>query len=254
MIKAFVLREFAVERKYRFGFAVKAAGALFQLALFFFIGRLVTGYSYFPFVFVGLVFSRFFQFWMNVFSENIRMEQYWGTADALFLAPRGPVSVVLASAAGKFLFLLAELALYALAGALVFGLRLPSVLSMVELLPFAALQCALFAGLGLAAASFVLYFKRGDPVGFLVISAFDLLSGVYFPVEYLPGPLKTVSAFLPTTLSLDAWRSILLRGTVPPFSSAAPQFYWALAAAAAGLACFVYSFRKVRLDGELGNY
>jgi ABC-2 type transport system permease protein len=254
MIKAFISREFAVEKKYRFGFVVKTAGILFQLAIFFFIGRMVTDYAYFPFVFIGLVFSRFFQFWMNVFSENIRMEQYWGTAETLFLSPSRPVNVALISASGKFLFLLFELALYAAAGAAVFHLHVPPPAVVAGMLPFIIIQSVLFAGLGLAAAAFVLYLKRGDPVGFLVTSAFDLLSGVYFPAEFLPRPLRTLSALLPTTVSLDAWRALLLGGAMPSASSASAQVLWALAAAAIGVLCFNFAFKKVRRDGELGSY
>jgi len=63
---------------------------LFQITIFYFLSRIIKGYDYFSFVLVGILFSRFFQFWIGVFSENIRMEQYWGTAENLFMSPSRP--------------------------------------------------------------------------------------------------------------------------------------------------------------------
>ncbi|MHB9154822.1 MAG: hypothetical protein ACYC5N_03905, partial [Endomicrobiales bacterium] len=164
LILAFLFRDIAVEKNYRFQLLVKASSILFQLAIFYFLSRFVEKPEYFAFVFVGLLFSRFFQFWLNVFNETIRQEQYWGTAEILFLSPKPHLQVTAAAAAGKFLFLLIELMLYLALGLFVFDVPLrfsPALLAVL------LLQSAAFAGLGLVAGSFIMYFKRGDPVNWL---------------------------------------------------------------------------------------
>jgi len=73
------------------------------------------------FVFVGLMFSAFFQFWLNVFAENIRQEQYWGTMERIFLCPRGPLSIITSSVSAKAVILLFEIAAMLLIGKIMFG-------------------------------------------------------------------------------------------------------------------------------------
>ena len=42
------------------------------------------------------------------------------------------------------------------------------------------------AGVGILSASFIIYFKRGDPINFLLSGATTFLGSVFFPVEQLP--------------------------------------------------------------------
>ncbi len=252
LLRAFIMRDYAIERSYRFHLLMKAADILFQLGLFFFLSRLVSIQDYFPFVLVGLMFSRFFGFWINVFTQNIRQEQYWGTAELLFLSPHGPLGILLASAAGKLALLLLELAVYVLLGRFLFGVTFSS--GTLLAVPLLFINSIAFAGIGLFAGSFILYFKRGDPANWLVTSSFDLLSGVYFPLSVLPSSLQTLAWFLPTTSALALWRASFLSQSVPSFSQLAVQGAWALALGAAGLFALQLSVTLARKKGDLGSY
>jgi ABC-2 type transport system permease protein len=248
---AFLFRDFAIERNYRFHLLIKAASAFFQFAIFYFLSRFLQQPDYFSFLFAGLLFSRFFQFWLNAFTENVRQEQYWGTAELIFLAPQPPLMVAFSSTAGKFALLVLELAVYALIGRFVFNAHF--LLSPAFVLLF-LIDAAAFAGLGLLAGSFILYFKRGDPVNWLVAGSFDLLSGVYFPLSVLPKGLRLFSAVLPTTVALDEWRNLLLSGNALSLKAAGVQAVWAVALIAAGTAAFRVAFQATRRKGELGSY
>jgi ABC-2 type transport system permease protein len=252
MVIAFFFKDLAMERSYRFHLSVKVLAVFFQLAIFYFLSRFMANSNYFPYVFCGLVFSRFFQFWLTIFSENMRQEQYWGTAEAIFLSPRSPLLMVLASASGKFFLLLLELAAYILAGIIIFGVALSP--HLFVLIPFAIVNGIAFAGLGLFSASFIIYLKRGDPVNWLVSSSFDLLSGVYFPAAVLPYGLRVISPFLPTTSALNTWRNILLSGAMPEPSQVLVQFVWAFVLSCCGVIAFQIAFAAVRRNGELGSY
>lgn len=241
-----------MERSYRFHFAVKSLAAFFQIAVFFFIGRLMGAPEYFPFVFVGLIFSRFVQFWLNIFAENIRQEQYWGTAEPVFLSPSSPLAVTLSSSAGKFLLLLLELAVYGVLGIVVFGIEIN--LRWLFLLPLLAATAFTFAGFGLLSGSFIMYFKRGDPVNWLLSVTFDLLSGVYFPVAILPRWLRSFADLLPTTSALNIWRSILLSSSAPRTVDIMLQIAWATVLWVVGVVCFRKAFELIRSKGELGSY
>ncbi|OGS19573.1 MAG: hypothetical protein A2219_04520 [Elusimicrobia bacterium RIFOXYA2_FULL_50_26] len=252
LLSAFLLRDIAIEKTYRFQLAVRLIDVIFQLSVFYFIGTLVSMRDYFPFVFVGLMFSRFFQFWLNVFSQNIRQEQFWGTAEALFLSPRHPLAVVAAGAMGKFLFLIGELALFLALARYVFGVRLSfSPLGFIMVLAVCGIM---FAGIGLVSGSIILYAKRGDPVNWFVSGSFDILSGVYFPVTVLPPAMARIANILPTTGALSTLRGILLEGNPPQLHDFYILSLWAAATCAAGYISFMLAYKKTRQKGELGTY
>ena len=48
----------------------------------------------------------------------------------------------------------------------------------------------------------------------MVVTGLALLGGVYFPLDVLPEPLRSLGNILPFTWGLDTIRSALLNGTV----------------------------------------
>ena len=60
-------------------------------------------------------------------------------------------------------------------------------------------------------AGIIIVTKVGDPITWAFTTLTGLLSGVLFPVEYLPGYLQTVSMLLPTTHALHALRLTLIQ-------------------------------------------
>jgi ABC-2 type transport system permease protein len=111
------------------------------------------------------------------------------------------------------------------------------------------------SGVGLASAGFVLVSKEGDPISWLLGAASGLLGGVYFPVDLLPGWLRRVAAFLPTTRALALARSGL--GAPGPESPAASLLGLAAAAVlsiAFGLLVLRWGHRRARRSGTIGEY
>jgi ABC-2 type transport system permease protein len=68
------------------------------------------------------------------------------------------------------------------------------------------------AGVGILSASFIIYFKRGDPINFLLSGATMLFGSVFFPVEQLPDWIQGVSKVVPLAWSLRVVRGSLLQG------------------------------------------
>jgi ABC-type polysaccharide/polyol phosphate export permease len=99
-----------------------------------------------------------------------------------------------------------------------------------------------------------MYFKRGDPVNWVIGASFDLLSGVYFPVAVFPDILKGFSQKLPTTAALDMWRALLLDGAAPGLSQWLVQLAWALVLCGLGILAFRKAYDAIRFKGELGSY
>jgi ABC-2 type transport system permease protein len=252
IILAMLRRDILIELRYRFNLAAKALNSIFYLTVFYFVGALVPQGGYFPFVFAGIVFSRFFAVCVGAGAEMVRNEQYWGTAENLFLSPANPALIVLSATASRLALALAEFALMALVGIFIFGVRLSPLAALI--FPLALMHAVMFTAIGLISAGFIMFYKRGDPAGWLLGIAVDLASGVYFPVTLLPGPLKFAAVFLPTTMALDSWRLALLEGAFPSMASLASQSLWAGLLFVCGWQVFGICFNGARRNASVGSY
>ena len=112
------------------------------------------------------------------------------------------------------------------------------------------------AGLGILSASFILYFKRGDPINFFLSGLTTLFGNVFFPAAQLPGGVQWISDLLPITWSLKVVRGALLRGqTVADLHN---ELLRLLALTAVLLPAGIYfsriAIRRAKREGSLVQY
>ena len=261
---AFIRRDFVIDISYRFAFAFNLLTALFPIFSVFFIARLVDasrpevlgayGGGYFPFALIGVALSEYFVVALRTFAGSIQRSQLEGCLEATLSTRTRPEMVVICSSIYTFGSKTVHV-LLALIGGLLLGARycpagIPAALIIL------VLTVAAFSGLGILSAAFMLVFKKGQPIAWLMGSLNSLLGGALFPVAILPGWLKCVSAVLPMTYSLEAVRLAALRG----------HSLWelrghvlALLAMASvliplGVFCFAKAVHKGRRDGSLMQY
>ncbi|MDA8242693.1 MAG: ABC transporter permease [Elusimicrobia bacterium] len=265
LMLAFVRRDFLTESSYRLSFALGALASLANLAVFYFIGRLfgdalapdLAPYrcGYFAYAFASLAFFGYIGTGAGSYAERLRLEQTQGTLEAALSTPLGTLPLLAALSAWNFVFATFELAVYALAGFFAFGLRFPQANWPAASLVF-LLSAAAFASLGVLSSCFVMLFKRGNPVAWLLNNFEGLLGGVYFPVTVLPGWLLAVSKLLPVTYAVRAFQLALNGGAgvgaIKGDLLALAAFDAALAPAAVWL--FGLSVRRARKAGTLGEY
>ncbi|OGR76396.1 MAG: hypothetical protein A2X32_12435 [Elusimicrobia bacterium GWC2_64_44] len=265
LIAAFIRRDFLSEKSYRLSFALGALATLANLAVFYYIGSLFGGQlapelepfgtDYFTYVFTALAFFGYIGTGAGSYAGRLRQEQTQGTLEAALSTPLGILPLLAAMSAWNFLFATFELLVYALAGAVVFGIRFPAANWPAALLVF-ALSAACFAALGIISACFVMLFKRGNPLAWVLNNFEGLLGGVYFPVAALPWWLLAVSNLLPVTYAVRAFQLALNRGAGPAEMKgdllALAAFNLVLLPAAVWL--FGLSVRRSRRTGTLGEY
>src|SRR5207244_4616470 len=109
-------------------------------------------------------------------------------------------------------------------------------------------------GLAIVAATLPLLFtERGAQMTFVIHSSLLLISGVYAPIEVLPGWLQVLSPLSPLTYTLRAVRAGLLEGA-PPSAVVGDLVILALMGVAlvpAGLLIFRAAERFARRTGRL---
>ncbi len=261
----FLRRDAAIHTSYKLGFAMDLGSVFFSAATFYFVAKVFGqaaapmlsryGGDYFSFVLIGIAFSTYQNVGMNAFSQAIRQEQFLNTLEPLFMTPvRLPV-FLLGSALWDFLNATLEVVFYLALGLFLFGLKAPSANLPVAL---AVLTLTLFSfmGLGIFAAAFIMRFKRGNPVTWLMATSSELLGGVYFPPEVLPHGLKVLSKFVPMTYALAGLRKSLLMGA--GWGGVMPELLALVVFTAVswpvGVASFAWSMRRAQEDGSMGHY
>ena len=207
-------RDLAIFMSYRTRLLSQAASALFSLALFYYVSRLVhvrgfaTPDRYFAFVVVGLsllgVIYSCFQT-----PALVRQELVAGTLERLLLSPFGAVRSIIAMSLFPLVYasFLASLSL-ALACA-VFGLRLhwPT---LALSLPLVGLALLAFLPFGLLLAALTIVVKQENVGTSWLVAVLSLIGGLYFPISLLPGWLQTAGRLQPFTSATDALRHVLV--------------------------------------------
>jgi len=217
-IWAFLVRDFLSDVSYRFSFVLQLGGMFFAVAVFFYGSRMIDpktigldGVEPFPWLLVGIAFQLYFSTALYSFAAKVRSEQVLGTLEAMLVSPTPTSIVIFSSTAWDFAWGALRLLVYLLCAVFVFGVKL-NVASPTALLLGVGLTLLSSAGIGMLSASFILYFKRGDPVNFLLSMGTTFFGNVIFPSKLLPAPVQWVSDWLPMSWSLQVVRGALLNG------------------------------------------
>jgi ABC-2 type transport system permease protein len=203
---------------YKLHFTTRYLGTIVSVVLFFFLDQLlqrsgtsqIEGGTYFTFLIIGGAFARYLELASHAFSANLRDEMLRGTIEPL-LVTATPVTL---SLLGPSSWALLEGTLL-VAMQLLIGWSFGADFSQANwgtavVILLLSLICLL--SYGIFSAAFVVVYKRGDPLNWLINSIAYVFSGVFFPVELFPPWLQIISYLLPFTYGLRALRGALMRG------------------------------------------
>lgn len=263
-IGALVKKEFLIQSSYKLSFIFSWVDNFVLVMIFYFIAKLCgweTSYylkeyqtGYFPFVIVGIPFSSYFLRAMSNFSGNVRQEQIAGTLEAWLASPTKISVIVIFSSLWDF-FSCMNIIICLFFGVIFFGLNLSQMNFLTALIIF-ILTLVIYGGIGIIIASFIIVFKKGDPISWIIAAFTSLFSGVFFPIKILPAGLQNISSFLPTTYALRALRHALLQGY--SFSMLILDitilFLFCIIILSFSVIIFKYSIRKAKVDGSLSYY
>lgn len=262
---AFLKRDFLIHKSYKLSFFLGFLTIAASVITFYFIARVFGenaghylqsyGGEYFPFVLIGLAFSDFLFMGLNTFSSAIRSEQMTGTLGAILISPTRIANILIGTSIWDFAFAASRVFIYLIIGVFIFGISInPS--GIFTALIILVLSVLSFSGIGIIAGSFIMVFKKGDPVTWLFSGVSALLGGVYYPVAVLPPILQKFSHALPITYSLRAVRLALLgesalRDLVPEILALT---MFSLIILPLSIMAFKFSVNRAKKDGTLLQY
>ncbi|RMG47164.1 MAG: hypothetical protein D6718_04340 [Acidobacteria bacterium] len=265
---AFLVRDFQTEFSYRLAFLLQVIGLFVNATIWYFMARFIGGagdsarllrqtggLDYFSYVLVGLMVNRFLEVSLNAYAAQIRLEQTTGTLEAMLVTRARLGHLVLASSSWSYTFAALQSALLLFFGVVVFGVRLNpgSLIGAVAAVIFTVVA---LSGIGILSAAFVLYFKRGNPVNFVISSLSFLFGNVVIPSASLPPGIAWISKLIPVSYATEAVRGALLRGEglrqIAPDLAALAGF--AAVLVPIGLAGARVAVRRAKREGSLVQY
>jgi len=251
-------RDALTAMRYRTGFVLGAAGAVTELAAFYYLSRAVgpefrpEGEEYFSFLLVGTGFYTFLLMGVHAFLQTVQEAQQTGTLEVLMTTSTSPPVLVFLSAMSAFAVNTLTLAFYLIAG-LMFGAPLrPNVGTSLAVF---ALSVVVAAAIGLLAAALQLAVQKGSAVVWVLGSVW-FMTGTLFPVQTLPIPLRDLAELIPITHSLEGMRLALLERA--SLSGVRHELMilaiFALVLVPLSLLVFSWTLRRARLAGTLSFY
>jgi ABC-2 type transport system permease protein len=255
-----VRRDLLTAIRHRNAFLMTSAGAIAELATFYFLARAIgpnfrpEGVPYFPFLVVGTGFYTFLIMSINSFVSVVQEAQQNGTLEVM-LATSTPASVLVAlSALAAFMGNTVQLLFYVAGGFLLSGVPLhPNLAACAVVFVLSAIM--VFA-IGFAVAALQIALQKGSAVVWLIGSAAWLMTGPIFPVGTLPHGLCAISGLIPITHALEAMRLALLQDA--GFRQLAPEFIvlgiFSAILLPVGLWMLSFAVHRARCEGTLSFY
>lgn len=265
---AFLVRDFLSEFSYRLSFLLVVAGLFIQVATWYFISyfvetigqrevlhALTQNLDYFSYVLVGMMLQRFMNIAMYNYAGAIRSEQMSGTLEAMLVTPTPLSRIMVGASVWSYVMSAVQMGLMLLVGVFVFGVRLQPagiwVMTATLLLSVLALS-----GIGILSAAFIVYFKRGNPVNFLISTASLLFGNVIIPSAALPARFAWISRLVPISYATEAMRGAVYRGA--GFAEVGPQLLVLAGFGAVllpvGLFAIRLAVRAAKREGTLVQY
>tara|TARA_B100000287_G_scaffold420923_1_gene460930 strand:- start:121 stop:921 length:801 start_codon:yes stop_codon:yes gene_type:complete len=223
----FLIAQFKKDFLWDYSYKITFFGQFFSIFLtvftFFFISKTFEDSpspflyeyknNYFIFAIIGLSMIDLINLCLRSTTRTIREAQTFGYIDSLLNSKISLTFIVVSSMFYPFLKGLIKVAIYFFIANLFSPFDL-SISSVVIIFFLFLLTLISFFGLGLLAASFVLFFKQGDPVNFLIGILLSIFSGVVFPTSVLPSKAQIISDLIPLTHGLELIRKIFLFNSI----------------------------------------
>lgn len=211
--RAFFDMGFSTAVNYPLDFVMSAVRPMLPVVTFFFVAQLVTdgpsvGGDYYSFVIIGVLVTESLQGALAGFTSEVQSAVQQGRFEMLLVEPVRWRMLPFGLAAWPMISR-TGFAMFAGVIAIVLGANfqwsaLPLALTLFVLGLGASLTIGVLSG-AIGAIS-----KRSDPVLTLYALVAGILSGVAFPIELLPGPVRALSWLVPHTYVISGIRKVML--------------------------------------------
>ncbi|MFC1514686.1 ABC transporter permease [Candidatus Omnitrophota bacterium] len=264
-IFAFIKKELLIELSYKLAFIFNFISVIVSILTYFFIDKLFGyrigphleefGVNYFAYVLLSMAFFSYVGVGISSFASRIRSEQIDGTLESLLTTPTRIPVILAGMGLWNLIFATIDVLIYIVLGIFLFKIDFSHV-NLSSLFVILTLTIISFSALGIISASFIIVFKRGNPIAWVIGTFEGLLGGVYFPVTVMPKILQLAAQFLPITYAIRGMQLAVYKG----YDLWQLRTEWGALLAFCillvplSLSSFTYALKKARLQGTLLQY
>jgi ABC-2 type transport system permease protein len=228
-LMAFVFRDFSLTKRYLGWVVVFTFYAMVNSATIALIGVAAKDEQLTLTLIVGVLLWSFLSVLFNEIASSVAYERWEGTLEYTFMAPVSRLIHLFGVSLFAAVYSIIRLAI--VIGGLAVFIKLDlSRANLLGILIVLLVSSFAFIGLGLMAAVLPVFSpERGAEATNIFQGCLLLVSGVYYPVEILPGWLQPLAKLSPATYSLSACRKLMGIGSGQtqlvgaPISEVAPE-------------------------------
>jgi ABC-2 type transport system permease protein len=170
--------------------------------------------NYFQFVAPGIIAMVVMMSLMTGLPHAISYEKDMGTLDGMLAAPINRLSIILGKVMAQTVRGMLQGFIILLLAVLLFGVVIHgSILLVIALIILTVFS---FVGLGILITSFTDKEETATMVMMTLMFPMMFLSGVFFPLQQMPGYMQTFAHFLPLTYATTALRKVMVLGADIP--------------------------------------
>ncbi|MGH2562191.1 MAG: ABC transporter permease [Thermomicrobiales bacterium] len=164
------------------------------------------------FLLIGALLWSYLSMLFDILSETVSWERWEGTIEYTFMSPASRATHLIGTSIYAVIYGIIRTAIMFVVISLFFDLQVENANYLGALLMVAVASISL-VGFGMMAAVMPLLSpEKGQQVTFIFGSVLLLISGVYYPVDVLPGWMQALATVSPVTYALEGARGALLEG------------------------------------------
>jgi len=166
--------------------------------------------NYFQFMAPGIIAMVVVMAVMIGLATSISREKELGTLDGILVAPISRLCIILGKALSQTTRGLLQGSIVLLLSIFLFGVKIYGSIPLVALLLF--LGVFSFIGLGILISAIAAEQETAMMIMMTLTFPMIFLSGVFFPIEQMPGFMQIISRILPLTYAIGALRKVIILG------------------------------------------
>lgn len=166
--------------------------------------------NYFQFMAPGIIAMVVVMAVMIGLAASISREKELGTLDGILVAPIPRLCIILGKALSQTTRGLLQGSIVLLLSIFLFGVKIYGSIPLVALLLF--LGVFSFIGLGILISAIAAEQETAMMIMMTLTFPMIFLSGVFFPIEQMPGFMQIISRILPLTYVIEALRKVIILG------------------------------------------
>ncbi len=170
--------------------------------------------NYFQFVAPGIIAMVVMMALMTGLPHAISYEKDIGTLDGMLAAPINRLSIILGKVMAQTIRGMTQGFIILLLAVILFGVVIQGNILLV--IALVILTVFSFVGLGILITSFTENEETATMVMMTFMFPMMFLSGVFFPLQQMPGYMQTFAHFLPLTYATTALRKVMVLGADVP--------------------------------------